>query len=225
MFHIDGRKMMIRNFLATDNVVKTLLATGVELSINWMAREKQMARVLGGAFGVFGNILFIVGMLWATGILRVNVLDKDERKKLNPFNRLKANVDMATNVSTKFDDVAGADEAKEELQEIVHFLKEPQVYTDLGARIPKGALLCGPPGTGKTLMAKAIAGEAGVPFFSMSASEFVQIYSGVGASRVRDLFKKAKDRAPSIIFIDEIDALGKQRKRGGGSGNVNEERE
>ena len=93
--------------------------------------------------------------------------------------------------------------------EIVHFLKQPEVYTDLGARIPKGALLCGPPGTGKTLMAKAIAGEADVPFFSISASEFIQMYSGVGASRVRDLFNKAKQKAPSIIFIDEIDSVGK----------------
>lgn len=115
VFHIDGRKMIIRNFLATDNVIKMLMATGVELSINWMQREKQMARILGGAFGIFGNILYLVGMLWATGILRVNIFDKEERKKLNPFSKLKANVEMVTKVDTKFDDVAGADEAKEEL--------------------------------------------------------------------------------------------------------------
>lgn len=128
---------------------------------------------------------------------------------MNPFSMLSSNVEMVQNTNTKFEDVAGADEAKEELMEIVHFLKQPEVYTDLGARIPKGALLCGPPGTGKTLMAKAIAGEADVPFFSISASEFIQMYSGVGASRVRDLFNKAKQKAPSIIFIDEIDSVGK----------------
>lgn len=192
IFHVNGHRMILRNFLATDNVIKMLLATGVELSVNWMQREKQMARIMTGALAIFGNLLYLAGMLWATGVLRVNIFDKDERKKLNPFSYLKSNVGMAQKVDTKFDDVAGADEAKEELKEIVDFLKEPQRYTDLGARIPKGALLCGPPGTGKTLMAKAIAGEADVPFFSISASEFIQLYSGVGASRVRDLFNKAK---------------------------------
>merc|ERR1719261_2450307 len=113
-----------------------------------------------------------------------------------------------------FDDVAGVTEAKQELQEVVTFLKHPKRYESLGARVPKGALLCGPPGTGKTLLAKAVAGEAGVPFFSMSGSEFIEMFSGVGPSRVRDLFRQARESAPSIIFIDEIDAVG--RKRGGG---------
>lgn len=123
-----------------------------------------------------------------------------------------------------FNDVAGLDEAKEELQEIVDFLKTPKKYTDLGAKIPKGALLVGPPGTGKTLLAKAIAGEAQVPFFSLSGSDFVEMFVGVGASRVRDLFKQAKEKAPSIIFIDEIDAIGRARGRNINMGS-NDERE
>lgn len=123
-----------------------------------------------------------------------------------------------------FNDVAGLEEAKEELQEIVDFLKTPKKYTDLGAKIPKGALLVGPPGTGKTLLAKAIAGEAQVPFFSLSGSDFVEMFVGVGASRVRDLFKQAKEKAPSIIFIDEIDAIGRARGRNVNMGS-NDERE
>ncbi len=126
--------------------------------------------------------------------------------------------------NTTFNDVAGLDEAKEELQEIVDFLKSPKRYTDLGAKIPKGALLVGPPGTGKTLLAKAVAGEASVPFFSLSGSDFVEMFVGVGASRVRDLFKQAKEKAPSIIFIDEIDAIGRARGRSVNMG-ANDERE
>jgi len=128
----------------------------------------------------------------------------------------------STNVT--FNDVAGLEEAKEELQEIVDFLKNPKRYTDLGAKIPKGALLVGPPGTGKTLLAKAVAGEANVPFFSLSGSDFVEMFVGVGASRVRDLFKQAKEKAPSIIFIDEIDAIGRARGRSVSMG-ANDERE
>jgi cell division protease FtsH len=130
---------------------------------------------------------------------------------------------MEAKTGVMFDDVAGIDEAKEELQEVVTFLKKPERFTAIGARIPKGVLLVGPPGTGKTLLAKAIAGEAGVPFFSISGSEFVEMFVGVGASRVRDLFKKAKENAPCIIFIDEIDAVGRQR--GAGIGGGNDERE
>ncbi len=122
-----------------------------------------------------------------------------------------------------FDDVAGVDEEKEELEEIVEFLKSPKKFTDMGARIPKGVLLVGPPGTGKTLLAKAVAGEAGVPFFIISGSDFVEMFVGVGASRVRDLFEQAKKNAPCIIFIDEIDAVGRQR--GAGLGGGHDERE
>ena len=123
-----------------------------------------------------------------------------------------------------FKDVAGLSEAKEEVQEIVHFLKNPAKYTELGGKIPKGALLVGPPGTGKTLLAKAVAGEAEVPFFSMSGSDFVEMFVGVGASRVRDLFRQAKEKAPCIVFIDEIDAVGRARGKTIHSGG-NDERE
>ncbi|MBQ5590156.1 MAG: ATP-dependent metallopeptidase FtsH/Yme1/Tma family protein, partial [Clostridia bacterium] len=124
---------------------------------------------------------------------------------------------------TMFSDVAGADEEKEELKEIVDFLKAPKKFNDLGARIPKGVLLVGPPGTGKTLLAKAVAGEAGVPFYSISGSDFVEMFVGVGASRVRDLFETAKKNQPAIVFIDEIDAVGRQR--GAGLGGGHDERE
>jgi cell division protease FtsH len=139
------------------------------------------------------------------------------------FGKSKARFQMEAKTGVLFDDVAGIEEAKEELQEVVTFLKKPERFTAVGAKIPKGVLLVGPPGTGKTLLAKAIAGEAGVPFFSISGSEFVEMFVGVGASRVRDLFKKAKENAPCIIFIDEIDAVGRQR--GAGIGGGNDERE
>jgi len=139
------------------------------------------------------------------------------------FGKSRARFQMEAKTGVKFDDVAGIEEAKEELQEVVTFLKKPERFTAVGAKIPKGVLLVGPPGTGKTLLAKAIAGEAGVPFFSLSGSEFVEMFVGVGASRVRDLFKKAKENAPCIVFIDEIDAVGRQR--GAGIGGGNDERE
>ena len=132
--------------------------------------------------------------------------------------------DGEAKVKITFNDVAGLDEAKEEIQEIVEFLKQPKKFTDLGGKIPKGALLVGPPGTGKTLLAKAVAGEAGVPFFSLSGSDFVEMFVGVGAARVRDLFKQAKEKAPCIIFIDEIDAVGRSRGKGAMPGG-NDERE
>lgn len=141
--------------------------------------------------------------------------------KMNNFG--KANVKNAAGKKHTFDDVAGADEEKEELEEVVDFLKNPKKYTQMGARIPKGILLMGPPGTGKTLLAKAVAGEAGVPFFSISGSDFVEMFVGVGASRVRDLFETAKKNSPAIIFIDEIDAVG--RRRGAGLGGGHDERE
>ena len=137
------------------------------------------------------------------------------------FSRSKAKLVVSSKV--RFSDVAGAEEEKQELEELVEFLKNPQQFTDLGARIPKGVLLVGPPGTGKTLLAKAVAGEAKVPFFSISGSDFVELYVGVGASRVRDLFAQAKNNAPCLVFIDEIDAVGRQR--GAGMGGGNDERE
>ncbi len=139
------------------------------------------------------------------------------------MNFAKTNAKMNTNVKTRFSDVAGAEEEKEELKEIVDFLKSPKKFSELGARIPKGVLLVGPPGTGKTLFAKAVAGEAGVPFFSISGSDFVEMFVGVGASRVRDLFDVAKRSMPCIVFIDEIDAVGRQRGTGLGGGNDEKE--
>jgi cell division protease FtsH len=139
------------------------------------------------------------------------------------FGKSKAKLVLESNPKITFKDVAGADEAKEELQEVIEFLREPKKFQTLGGRIPKGALLLGPPGTGKTLLARAVAGEAGVPFFSMSGSDFVEMFVGVGASRVRDLFEQGKRNAPCIIFIDEIDAVG--RHRGAGLGGGHDERE
>ena len=143
--------------------------------------------------------------------------------KINSFGKARAKLGSDEKKKVLFTDVAGADEEKEELREVVDFLKEPKKFTELGARIPKGVLLVGPPGTGKTLLAKAVAGEAGVPFFSISGSDFVEMYVGVGASRVRDLFDTAKKAAPAIVFIDEIDAVG--RHRGAGLGGGHDERE
>ncbi|PMP97915.1 MAG: cell division protein FtsH, partial [Thermodesulfobacterium geofontis] len=142
-----------------------------------------------------------------------------------PFSFVKSRARLIKEGNTKvtFNDVAGIDEVKEELQDIVEFLRNPQKFTKLGARIPKGILLVGPPGTGKTLLAKAVAGEAGVPFFSISGSDFVEMFVGVGAARVRDLFTQAKAHAPCIVFIDEIDAVGRQR--GAGVGGGHDERE
>ena len=139
------------------------------------------------------------------------------------FGRTKARKYEEHYPAVTFDDVAGADEAKDDLEEVVDFLRMPEKYQAIGARIPRGVLLVGPPGTGKTLLARAVSGEAGVPFYNISASEFVEMFVGVGASRVRDLFKQAKESAPAIVFIDELDAVG--RRRGAGLGAVNDERE
>src|SRR6185436_10495103 len=137
------------------------------------------------------------------------------------FGKSRARMFTGDQPSVTFDDVAGVDEAKEELKEVVEFLKEPEKFISLGARIPKGVLLVGSPGTGKTLLAKAVSGEAGVPFFSISGSEFVEMFVGVGASRVRDLFDQAKRHSPCIVFVDEIDAVG--RHRGAGLGGSHDE--
>src|SRR5690606_36063501 len=139
------------------------------------------------------------------------------------FGKSKAKMVSKDTPKTTFDDVAGSDEAVEELREIKDFLEDPKKYQELGAKIPKGVLLFGPPGTGKTLLARAVAGEAGVPFNSISGSDFVEMFVGVGASRVRDLFTQAKENAPAIVFVDEIDAVG--RHRGAGMGGGHDERE
>ena len=169
-------------------------------------------------------ILLIVMMviMFITTRRSLNSMDGGPGKIMG-FGKAKIKKASDSGRKTTFNDVAGADEEKEELREVVSFLKDPRRFTELGARVPKGMLLVGPPGTGKTLLARAVAGEAGVPFFSMSGSDFVEMYVGVGASRVRDLFEQAKKNAPCIIFIDEIDAVGRQR--GAGLGGGHDERE
>ena len=160
-------------------------------------------------FGILGNVLLLVFVITVLSAI-VRRSSNASGQALN-FGKSRARFQMQAKTGVMFDDVAGIEEAKEELQEVVNFLQEPERFTSVGAKIPKGVLLVGSPGTGKTLMAKAIAGEAGVPFFSISGSEFVEMFVGVGASRVRDLFKKAKENAPCLVFIDEIDAVGRQR--------------
>lgn len=177
--------------------------------------------VFGKFFWAFAPILLFIG-LW---IFLMNRMGGGMGGGIFNVGRSKARVfDKDNKVQVTFKDVAGLSGAKQEVQEIVEFLKNPKKYTDLGGKIPKGALLVGPPGTGKTLLAKAVAGEANVPFFSMSGSDFVEMFVGVGASRVRDLFAQAKAKSPSIIFIDEIDAVGRSRSRGISMG-ANDERE
>jgi cell division protease FtsH len=171
--------------------------------------------------GLIVNLLFV--MLLIGGLMLIVRRSNSTAGQAMSFGKSRARFQMEAKTGIKFEDVAGIEEAKEELQEVVTFLKKPERFTAVGARIPRGVLLVGPPGTGKTLLAKAIAGEAGVPFFSISGSEFVEMFVGVGASRVRDLFRKAKENAPCLIFIDEIDAVGRQR--GAGIGGGNDERE
>lgn len=169
-----------------------------------------------------GDIIFFL-LIIGLGMWVLRSISRSQSNALS-FGKSKARISDARDVKTTFKEVAGCDEAKEDLQEIVDFLKHPKKYSAIGAKIPRGALLVGAPGTGKTLLARAVAGEAGVPFFSISGSEFVEMFVGVGASRVRDLFLKAKRNAPCIIFIDEIDAVGRQRG-GAGFGGGHDERE
>lgn len=164
------------------------------------------------------GIILLIGVLFFT---RINASVNGANNQAMSFNKSPAR--RADNTKVRFDDVAGCDAEKAEMIELVAYLKDPKKYSQFGARLPKGVLLIGPPGTGKTLLAKAVAGEAGVPFYSISGSDFVEMYVGVGAGRVRDLFKKAKQSAPCLIFIDEIDAVGRQR--GAGLGGGNDERE
>ena len=179
---------------------------------SWISDLLPMLIVLGAVF-----ILFMI-MMNAQGSGGGGA-----NSRMMNFGKSRAKMTNKEDIDTRFDNVAGLKEEKEEVEELVDFLKDPQKYTQLGARIPKGMLLVGPPGTGKTLLAKAIAGEAGVPFFSISGSDFVEMFVGVGASRVRDLFAEAKQNAPCIVFIDEIDAVA--RRRGTGMGGGHDERE
>ena len=194
-------------------IIDDLRANNVEINV-----EPQERSLLGALSFYLLPMLLLVGF-W---FYMLNRMQGGGRGAMG-FGKSKAKLLTERSGKVTFDDVAGIDEAKEELEEIVEFLKDPQKYSRLGGKIPKGALLVGPPGTGKTLLARAIAGEAGVPFFTISGSDFVEMFVGVGASRVRDMFEQAKKNAPCIVFIDEIDAVG--RHRGAGYGGGNDERE
>ncbi|WP_088241025.1 ATP-dependent zinc metalloprotease FtsH2 [Calothrix rhizosoleniae] len=216
---LDNRTQRVRVELPPNapELVNKLKEKGVNFDAHPMRND-------GAIWGLLGNLIFPILLIAGLFFLfrRSSNMPGGPGQAMN-FGKSKARFQMEAKTGVMFDDVAGIEEAKEELQEVVTFLKQPEKFTAVGARIPKGVLLVGPPGTGKTLLAKAIAGEAAVPFFSISGSEFVEMFVGVGASRVRDLFKKAKENAPCIIFIDEIDAVGRQR--GAGIGGGNDERE
>ena len=190
------------------------LTNGVKIDVGDLQRESMLSQVVPSLIMMIVMIIIF--------ILLFNRM-QGAGGKMNNFGKSKAKMSVDGESNVTFDNVAGCDEEKGELEELVEFLKAPKKFTELGARIPKGVLLVGPPGTGKTLLAKAVAGEAGVPFFSISGSDFVEMFVGVGASRVRDLFEQAKKNAPSIVFIDEIDAVG--RRRGAGLGGGHDERE
>jgi len=210
----DGQQNQVPVFNDNQQLLRTAEQARVPLSVKDERSEDAMA-------GMVGNLLLVLLLLLGLGLLLRR--SAQVANKALGFGRSQPRMQPEGSVTVRFEDVAGIAEAKEELQEVVTFLKTPERFTSIGAKIPKGVLLVGPPGTGKTLLARAIAGEAGVPFFSMAASEFVELFVGVGASRVRDLFRKAKEKAPCIIFIDEIDAVGRQR--GAGVGGGNDERE
>ncbi len=195
-------------------VAELMIANGVTVTAVKQAQSGFMSLL---------SLLLPVGLLIAFWFFMMNRMQGGGKGGAMGFGKSRAKLLTEKAGRVTFDDVAGIDEAKDELEEVVEFLRNPQKFSRLGGKIPKGALLCGPPGTGKTLLARAIAGEAGVPFFTISGSDFVEMFVGVGASRVRDMFEQAKKNAPCILFIDEIDAVG--RARGAGHGGGNDERE
>ncbi|HHI70522.1 MAG TPA: ATP-dependent metallopeptidase FtsH/Yme1/Tma family protein [Rhodobacteraceae bacterium] len=220
---LDGEKVLIRSKDGQDyatikpgdaNITDMLISKGVAVKA---IRQEQ------SGFVSLISLLLPVLLLIAFWFFMMNRMQGGGKGGAMGFGKSKAKMLTEREGRVTFDDVAGIDEAKEELEEIVEFLRDPQKFSRLGGKIPKGALLVGPPGTGKTLLARAIAGEAGVPFFTISGSDFVEMFVGVGASRVRDMFEQAKKNAPCIVFIDEIDAVG--RSRGAGYGGGNDERE
>ncbi len=210
----NGKRVEVPVF--SDN--QLLLRTAEQARVPLTVRDERGDDATAGL--ISNGLLLVLLLVGLTLLVRRSA---QVANKAMGFGRSQPKLQAEGSIPVRFEDVAGINEAKEELQEVVSFLKAPERFTAIGARIPKGVLLVGPPGTGKTLLARAIAGEAGVPFFSMAASEFVEMFVGVGASRVRDLFRKAKAKAPCIIFIDEIDAVGRQR--GAGIGGGNDERE
>jgi cell division protease FtsH len=220
---LDGERVLVRgkdgqSYVAIkpvgEEIAQALIAKGVNVS----ARAQEQSGLLS-MISLWLPFLVLIG-IW---IFFMNRMQGGGRGGAMGFGKSRAKLLTEKHGRVTFDDVAGIDEAKEELEEIVEFLRNPQKFSRLGGKIPKGALLVGPPGTGKTLLARAIAGEAGVPFFTISGSDFVEMFVGVGASRVRDMFEQAKKNAPCIVFIDEIDAVG--RARGVGIGGGNDERE
>jgi len=210
----DGRQTQVPVFSNDQLLLRSAEKAKVPLTVRDDRQDGAMA-------GLVANGLLVLLLLGGLALLIRRSAQVANRAM--GFGSSKPRLQAEGSVAVRFEDVAGIAEAKEELSEVVTFLRSPEQFTAVGAKIPKGVLLVGPPGTGKTLLARAIAGEAGVPFFSMAASEFVEMFVGVGASRVRDLFLKAKAKAPCIIFIDEIDAVGRQR--GAGIGGGNDERE
>ncbi len=211
----DGTGRVIVNLPQDPDLVNILTSNKVDITVQPTQDESALVKV-------FSALVIPVLLLVALFFLFRRASNGPGSQAMN-FGKSKARVQMEPQTQVTFGDVAGIDQAKLELAEVVDFLKNADRFTAIGAKIPKGVLLVGPPGTGKTLLAKAVAGEAGVPFFSISGSEFVEMFVGVGASRVRDLFEQAKTNAPCIVFIDEIDAVGRQR--GAGLGGGNDERE
>ncbi len=210
----DGSSVTVPYYITPQQILRAAEESNIPLTSKDIRQEQAMA-------GMVGNLALI--LLIIVGLTFLVRRSAQVANRALGFGRSQPRVKPQDDLHFRFEDVAGINQAKTELQEIVTFLKQPESFIRLGAKIPRGVLLIGPPGTGKTLLARAIAGEAGVPFFSMAASEFVELFVGVGASRVRDLFKKAKEKAPCIVFIDEIDAVGRQR--GAGIGGGNDERE
>ncbi|MEG4294072.1 ATP-dependent zinc metalloprotease FtsH3 [Microcoleus sp. C2C3] len=210
----DGNKVIV-NLPNDPELINILTKNNVDISVLPQSDEGFWVKALSS---LFFPILLLVGLFFL-----VRRAQNGPGNQAMNFGKSKARVQMEPQTQVTFGDVAGIEQAKLELAEVVDFLKNADRFTAVGAKIPKGVLLVGPPGTGKTLLAKAVAGEAGVPFFSISGSEFVEMFVGVGASRVRDLFEQAKSNAPCIVFIDEIDAVGRQR--GAGLGGGNDERE
>ena len=212
--YVNGRKVTVPIFPNDDRILRAAESSETPLTVV-DGRREQANRDLAGTLLMV--LLVVIGL---------SLLLRRSAKMANRalgFGRSKPRLKPQEDLQVRFEDVEGINDARQELEEVVTFLKQPETFIRLGAKIPRGVLLVGPPGTGKTLLAKAIAGEAGVPFFSMAASEFVEMFVGVGASRVRDLFRQAKEKAPCIVFIDEIDAVGRQR--GAGIGGGNDERE